>query len=190
MAPAPKWPKRRASGTPSRQARAASVTSPMPSSPWDTKPSASASSHWASCARAIDTARRAALSSAFGPRVNAAAEANANASFGNLRRLGEISKVLGPCDDLAALEARLGSLTQEEAKQLAQAIESYARRHHAVLLANHGPVVAGSSLSAAVDAVEELEETAKLYLMLRDAKTRYLTPDQVNEVRQAFPIKA
>ena len=48
----------------------------------------------------------------------------------------------------------------------------------------------GSSLSAAVDAVEELEETAKLYLMLRDAKTRYLTPDQVNEVRQAFPIKA
>ncbi len=74
--------------------------------------------------------------------------------------------------------------------KLAEAIESYARRHHAVLLANHGPVVAGSSLSAAVDAVEELEETAKLYLMLRDAKTRYLTPDQVNEVRQAFPIKA
>ncbi len=52
-----------------------------------------------------------------------AAEANANASFANMLRLGEISKVLGPCSDLAALETRLGSLSEDEAKQLAQAIE-------------------------------------------------------------------
>ncbi len=52
-----------------------------------------------------------------------AAEANANASFDNLVRLGEISKVLGPTSDLAGLEERLGSLTEEEAKQLTQAIE-------------------------------------------------------------------
>jgi 2,4-dichlorophenol 6-monooxygenase len=52
-----------------------------------------------------------------------AAEANANASFGNLVRLGEVSKVLGPSSDLAALEARLGSLTEDEGKQLAEAIE-------------------------------------------------------------------
>src|SRR5579883_452185 len=52
-----------------------------------------------------------------------------------------------------------------------------------VLPANHGPVVAGTSLEAAADAIEELEETAKLYLLLRGAKTRWLTPAQVRELR-------
>ncbi|HEV2302356.1 MAG TPA: 3-oxo-tetronate 4-phosphate decarboxylase [Stellaceae bacterium] len=68
--------------------------------------------------------------------------------------------------------------------ELAEAVRGYAGRHHAVLLANHGPVVAGSSLAAAVDAIEELEETAKLYLLLRGAKTRYLTPEQVRELEK------
>src|SRR5579872_3990986 len=66
---------------------------------------------------------------------------------------------------------------------LAEAVRGFAGKHHAVLLANHGPVVAGSSLDAAVNAVEELEETAKLYLMLRGAKTRFLTPQQVKELQ-------
>jgi 3-dehydro-4-phosphotetronate decarboxylase len=70
---------------------------------------------------------------------------------------------------------------------LADAVGAMAGKHHAVLLANHGPVVAGSSLSAAVNAVEELEETARLYLMLRQEKTRWLTPEQVAELRQRFP---
>jgi ribulose-5-phosphate 4-epimerase/fuculose-1-phosphate aldolase len=65
---------------------------------------------------------------------------------------------------------------------LAEAVRSFAGRHHAVLLANHGPVVAGSSLDAAVNAIEELEETAKLYLMLRGAETRFLTPTQVQQL--------
>src|SRR5688572_23493336 len=51
---------------------------------------------------------------------------------------------------------------------LADAVGKLAGKHHAMLLANHGPVVAGSSLSAAQDAIEELEETARLFLMLRD----------------------
>ncbi|HTZ36238.1 MAG TPA: 3-oxo-tetronate 4-phosphate decarboxylase [Stellaceae bacterium] len=66
---------------------------------------------------------------------------------------------------------------------LAEAVRGFASRHHAVLLANHGPVVAGSDLDAAVNAIEELEETAKLYLLLRGAKTRFLTPAQVAELR-------
>jgi ribulose-5-phosphate 4-epimerase/fuculose-1-phosphate aldolase len=70
---------------------------------------------------------------------------------------------------------------------LAQAVRGFAGRHHAVLLANHGPVVAGSSLSAAADAVEELEATAKLYLMLRHAKVRCLTDAQVAELRRQYP---
>jgi 3-dehydro-4-phosphotetronate decarboxylase len=65
---------------------------------------------------------------------------------------------------------------------LADAVRGFAGKHHAVLLANHGPVVAGSSLAAAVDAIEELEETAKLYLLLRGAKTRYLTPEEMREL--------
>jgi len=67
---------------------------------------------------------------------------------------------------------------------LASAGRSFAGKHHALLLANHGPVVAGSDLDAAVNAIEELEETAKLYLLLRGAKIRYLTPAQVKELMQ------
>jgi 3-dehydro-4-phosphotetronate decarboxylase len=70
---------------------------------------------------------------------------------------------------------------------LAEAVRGFAGKHHAVLLANHGPVVAGSSLDAAANAIEELEETAKLFLLLRGCKTRYLTQEQVAEVRAAFP---
>ncbi len=47
---------------------------------------------------------------------------------------------------------------------LARAVERLAGEHHAVLLANHGPVVSGTSLDNAMYATEELEETAKLFL--------------------------
>jgi 3-dehydro-4-phosphotetronate decarboxylase len=70
---------------------------------------------------------------------------------------------------------------------LADAVAKLAGRHHAVLLANHGPVVAGTSLEAAVGAIEELEETARLFLLLRQEKTRWLTPAQVAEVRKRYP---
>lgn len=56
--------------------------------------------------------------------------------------------------------------------------ERTARHYRAMLLSNHGPVVAGHTLSAAVDALEELEETAKLFLLLRDHTTRPLTDEQ------------
>ena len=69
---------------------------------------------------------------------------------------------------------------------LAEAVRPLASRHHAVLLANHGPVVAGDTLSAASGAIEELEETAKLFLMLKNHKTRFLTPEQVSELQQRF----
>jgi ribulose-5-phosphate 4-epimerase/fuculose-1-phosphate aldolase len=70
---------------------------------------------------------------------------------------------------------------------LGEAVGKVAARHSAVLLANHGPVVAGSSLSAAVNAIEELEETARLYLLLHGRPTRYLTPEQVADLRKRFP---
>ena len=70
---------------------------------------------------------------------------------------------------------------------LGEAVGKVAARHSAVLLANHGPVVAGSSLGAAVNAIEELEETARLYLLLHGRPTRYLTPEQVADLRKRFP---
>ena len=70
---------------------------------------------------------------------------------------------------------------------LANAVREVAGRHHAVLLANHGPVVAGKDLPSAVYATEELEETARLYLMLRGERLRLLTPDQVAELYLKYP---
>jgi ribulose-5-phosphate 4-epimerase/fuculose-1-phosphate aldolase len=48
-------------------------------------------------------------------------------------------------------------------------------------------VVSGTSLDAAMSATEELEETAKLFLLLRGEKTSPLTTAQVEELRQRFP---
>ena len=70
---------------------------------------------------------------------------------------------------------------------LGDAVAGYAREHHAVLLANHGPVVAGPSLDHAANAIEELEETAKLHLLLRNEMTRPLTDAQVKEIHRRFP---
>ncbi|MBB2903136.1 ribulose-5-phosphate 4-epimerase/fuculose-1-phosphate aldolase [Kineococcus radiotolerans] len=56
--------------------------------------------------------------------------------------------------------------------------EDTARSYLAMLLSNHGPVVAGATLSAALDALEELEETAKLHLLLTGHRTRPLTPHE------------
>lgn len=75
-------------------------------------------------------------------------------------------------------------------KALGDAVARLATKHHAVLLANHGPVVAGKSLDAAVYAVEELEETAKLYLLLGQSRLRLLTDAQVLELQKKFPAEA
>lgn len=68
---------------------------------------------------------------------------------------------------------------------LAEAVRDRARDSHAVLLANHGPIVAGKTLREAQYATEELEETAKLFLMLRSEKIRPLTAQEVEALRQA-----
>lgn len=71
---------------------------------------------------------------------------------------------------------------------LAGAIGAMARKHSAVLLANHGPVVSGTSLEAAVYAAEELEETAKLFLLLRDVPTRPLDAEQIADLKHTFKL--
>jgi ribulose-5-phosphate 4-epimerase/fuculose-1-phosphate aldolase len=103
---------------------------------------------------------------------------------------------LDPCNLLPPLTAyyvmRIGTLPlvpyfAPGDMALADAVRSVARKHHAMLLANHGPVVAGTSLSAAADATEELEATAKLHLLLQGHRTRPLTPQQVEDLERKFP---
>ena len=72
---------------------------------------------------------------------------------------------------------------------LGDAIRGVAPKHHAVLLANHGPVVSGPSLETAVYATEELEETAKLFLLLRNSPTRPLDNEQIEELKAVFDLE-
>lgn len=71
---------------------------------------------------------------------------------------------------------------------LGEAIRGLARKHSAVLLANHGPVVSGASLDAAVHAAEELEETAKLFLLLRNTPISPLNADQIDALKSVFKL--
>ncbi len=66
---------------------------------------------------------------------------------------------------------------------IGDAIKGLAGKYTSVLLANHGPVMAGKSLEAAVYATEELEETAKLHLLTRGLNPRMLTADQITELQ-------
>ena len=68
-------------------------------------------------------------------------------------------------------------------------VRAVAPDHAAVLLANHGPVVAGLSLDAAVYTAEELEETAKLVILTRGMKVRYLGPDQIAALDASFKLR-
>ena len=68
----------------------------------------------------------------------------------------------------------------------ASTIGTLARDCRALLLANHGPVVSGSNLDAAVAAAEELEETAKVFFALGDRRYRLLDARQIDELQRVF----
>ncbi len=67
--------------------------------------------------------------------------------------------------------------------QIAEELAKRAGDYRAFLLANHGPVVTGSDFADAVDNAEELEETAKLMFLLNDQKIRYLTEDEITDLK-------
>ena len=68
----------------------------------------------------------------------------------------------------------------------AQGIRQLAATHRAVLLANHGPVVAGRDLETAVSAAEELEETARRFFLLEGRPHRPLSREQIEDVQRVF----
>ncbi len=79
--------------------------------------------------------------------------------------------------------------TKPGSPQIVPYIASLAPDHAAMLLANHGPVVAGDSLEAAVFAMEELEETAKLLILTKGLKVRHLDAGQVSDLNASFKLR-
>ncbi|RWF58915.1 MAG: aldolase [Mesorhizobium sp.] len=82
---------------------------------------------------------------------------------------------------------RLLPYTRPGDPSTAELISQLGGRFAAVLLGNHGPVVSGTSLQSAVAAAEELEETAKLLMMLRSLPVRLLGDQDVADLRKHFP---
>ncbi|MGB2123151.1 MAG: aldolase, partial [Candidatus Puniceispirillaceae bacterium] len=72
---------------------------------------------------------------------------------------------------------------------MGEAVRGLAGKRSAVMLANHGPVVAGKDIEAACNAVEELEDTARLALLTRGMNPRLLTEAQVRDVVTGFDIE-
>lgn len=73
--------------------------------------------------------------------------------------------------------------------EMGEAVRGLAGKRSAVMLANHGPVVAGKDVEAACNAVEELEDTARLALLTRGMNPRLLTNTQVHDVVTKFDVE-
>lgn len=72
---------------------------------------------------------------------------------------------------------------------MADAVRGLAGKRSAVLLAHHGPVVAGKDLEAAAYAMEELEETAKLTLLTHGLRPKILAAPQIRELVERFDVE-
>ena len=72
---------------------------------------------------------------------------------------------------------------------MGEAVRGLAGKRSAVMLANHGPVVAGKTIEAACNAIEELEATARLALLTRGTGARGLDADQVAAVVKTFNVE-
>ena len=72
---------------------------------------------------------------------------------------------------------------------MGEAVRGLAGKRSAVMLANHGPVVAGKDVEAACNAIEELEDTARLAMMMRGVEARMLTAEQIGALVKRFDIE-
>ena len=72
---------------------------------------------------------------------------------------------------------------------MGKAVRGLAGKRSAIMLANHGPVVAGKDVESACNAIEELEDTARLAMMMRGVNARMLTAEQVNGLVQKFDVE-
>lgn len=73
--------------------------------------------------------------------------------------------------------------------RMGEAVRGLAGKRSAVMLANHGPVVAGKDLEGACNAIEELEATARMALLTRGLHPKVLTEVQVHDVVRTFNVE-
>lgn len=69
------------------------------------------------------------------------------------------------------------------------AVRSLAGKRSAVMLANHGPVVAGKDIEAACNAIEELEDTARLAMITRGFSPSALLSEDVLTLAEKFDVE-
>ncbi len=74
-------------------------------------------------------------------------------------------------------------------QELAEAMGQAAAAHDSILMRNHGATALGATLEEATDRMEELEETAKLYFLLRGETIRLLTDAQKEDIVRVFKSK-
>ena len=72
---------------------------------------------------------------------------------------------------------------------MGKAIRGLAGKRSAVMLANHGPVVAGKDVEAACNAIEELEDTARLALLMRGVNAQMLNAAQIKDIVTHFDVE-
>lgn len=72
---------------------------------------------------------------------------------------------------------------------LADAVAKFSGQSHALMLAHHGLIAGGRDLDDAVSNAEELEETARLFLTLKDRPYRTLSDEQAADLERVFPKK-
>ena len=72
---------------------------------------------------------------------------------------------------------------------MGDAVRGLAGKRSAVMLASHGPVVAGKDIEAACNAIEELEDTARLAMMTRGLSPRALSQIQVQAIVSKFGVE-
>lgn len=72
---------------------------------------------------------------------------------------------------------------------MGDAVRGLAGKRSAVMLANHGPVVAGKDVESACNAIEELEDTARLAILMRGYDANMLSPDMVQQIVTKYDVE-
>jgi ribulose-5-phosphate 4-epimerase/fuculose-1-phosphate aldolase len=72
---------------------------------------------------------------------------------------------------------------------MGDAVRGLAGKRSAVMLANHGPVVAGKDVEAACNAIEELEDTARLAILMRGYDAKMLSPEMVQQIVTKYDVE-
>ncbi|MDU0355017.1 class II aldolase/adducin family protein [Paraglaciecola aquimarina] len=69
---------------------------------------------------------------------------------------------------------------------LAAAVAEVAAQHSGIIMANHGPIVSADTVESCVYGMEELEESCKLAILLKDLEANKLNKAQIELLTSRF----